>query len=360
MHNILNNLKVVEFAGVLAGPRVGMFLAEMGAHVCKVEPPQGDITRQWKLAKEPPDAILSAYYCSVNWGKNVINIDLQNAQERLKAVQLALEADIVLVSYKPGDAQKFGLAYEQLAERNPKLIYGSITGYGKHSSRVGYDAIIQAETGFTFMNGNNEQDYHKMPVALMDVLAAEQLKTGILAALIQRMQTGKGQEVSVSLYQAGVAALVNQATNYLVANHLAIPQGSEHPNIVPYGTQYRTQDNHSLVLAVGTDEQFKKLLTILHLGHLLNNERCSTNYARVQNRTWLSQILANAIAAWEIDALLYALHNAKVPAGKVMTIREVFMNDLAKSMVYQSGHYAAVSTIAFKEKNNDLKGIVDE
>ena len=139
----------------------------------------------------------------------------------------------MIASYKPGDAEKLGVDYRTLSRQNPGLIYGQITGYGADNPRVGYDAIIQAESGFMFMNGEPGGRSLKMPVALMDILAGHHLKEGLLLALLDKLQTGKGKLVEVSLIQAAVASLANQASNYLVAGQIPRKQGSAHPNIAP-------------------------------------------------------------------------------------------------------------------------------
>src|SRR6478609_11070071 len=167
------DLKVLELASVLAGPSVGQFFAELGAEVIKVENLKsgGDVTRTWKVSGEK-EGDLSAYFCSCNWGKKSIAVDLSSKEGKEIVQKLASKSDVVIASYKPGDAEKLGVAYEQLNNINPKLIYGQITGYGSDNNRVGYDAVIQAESGFMDMNGERGGDPLKMPVALIDVLAA--------------------------------------------------------------------------------------------------------------------------------------------------------------------------------------------
>ena len=249
----LQGLKVLELASVLAGPSVGMFFAELGATVYKIEnvTTHGDVTRKWKLPKEDADTDISGYFSSVNWGKSSFAVDLCREEGLNIIYELAAQCDIVLVSYKPGDAEKLRVDYPTLKRYNEKLIYSHITGYGLQNPRAGFDAIIQAESGFTFMNGQPDGPPTKMPVALMDVLAAHHLKEAILLALYYREKTGKGQYIEASLFKAGVSSLANQATNWLVGR--AIPQrmGSDHPNIVPYGTIFKTADGKEIVLAHG-------------------------------------------------------------------------------------------------------------
>lgn len=231
MQGALAGLKVIELANVLAGPSIGTFLAELGAKVIKVEniSTEGDVTRKWKLPKESESTDISGYFSCVNWGKTSLALDL-TAPEGLKIIHdLTKTSDIVLASYKPGDAEKLNVDYATLKNIQERIIYAHITGYGLQNPRAGFDAIVQAESGFTYMNGERGGPPVKMPVALMDVLTAHQIKEAILLALLHREKTGKGQFIDASLFQSGVASLVNQATNWLVGK--AIPEriGSDHP-----------------------------------------------------------------------------------------------------------------------------------
>jgi len=258
---MLNGLKVLELASVLAGPGVGQFFAELGAEVIKVENLKtgGDVTRTWKLASEKAEDDRSAYFSSVNWGKKSLALDLTDSSGKSIVQKLAAQTDVVIASFKSGDAEKLGVAYSQLQKVNPKLIYGQITGYGSDNARVGYDAVIQAESGFMDMNGERGGSPLKMPVALVDVLAGHQLKEGLLLALLKREKTGEGSWVEVSLIQAAIASLANQASNWLVAQSLPSRQGSLHPNIAPYGESFETKDGRQVILAVGNDRQFADL-----------------------------------------------------------------------------------------------------
>ena len=249
------DLVVVELASVLAGPSVGQFFAELGATVLKVENPAtgGDVTRRWKLPSEPADDDRSAYFAAANWGKQSLALDLTTPDGQRVLHDLARRADVIVASYKPGDAERLGADAATLCARNPRLIYAHIVGYppgSPDSERAGYDAVIQAESGFTFMNGAADGPPVKMPVALIDVLAAHQLKEAVLVRLWERERTGRGGSVTVSLFESAVAALVNQATNWLTAGHAPQRLGSEHPNIAPYGTLFPTADGHTVVLAV--------------------------------------------------------------------------------------------------------------
>jgi crotonobetainyl-CoA:carnitine CoA-transferase CaiB-like acyl-CoA transferase len=334
---MFRDLKVLELASVLAGPSVGQFFAELGAQVIKVENLNagGDITRTWKGNGEQTDD-RSAYFCSVNWGKKSVAIDLNSGAGKAVVHKLAAKSDVVIASYKPGDAQKLGVSYQQLRSNNKQLIYGQITGYGSSNDRVGYDAVIQAESGFMDLNGEITSPPIKMPVALIDVLAAHHLKEGLLIALLKREQSGEGSLVEVSLIQAAVASLVNQASNWLVASNLPTRQGSSHPNIAPYGDSFITRDGKQILLAIGSDRQFFDLVRILDLDQVTLVDRYATNQLRVSNRDALNGILANAINQIESEQLLKDISRHKIPAGVIQNIKDVFEMKEAKELLIGS------------------------
>lgn len=338
---------MIELSSVLAGPAVGMFFAELGAEVIKVENSKtnGDVTRNWKLISEDKNSDVSAYFSSVNWGKKSVTLDLKNGTDLEKLYKLINDADILISNFKPGSAEKLKLDYKTLSKLNPKLIYAHITGYGEENSRAGFDAIIQAESGFMFMNGEKNTAPIKMPVALMDVLCAHQVKQGILLALLNREQTGKGEYVHVSLFQAALSTLVNQAANYLFTKKVPQRIGSEHPNIVPYGRIFYTKDEQAIVLAVGTNKQFEKLCEILELDLLDKNPELVNNQERVNNRELVNGILEKAILKLESKTLMKKIHEAKIPTGLVNDLSQTFETPGAKDLLFSSGK--GVRSIAF-------------
>ncbi|WP_299821132.1 CoA transferase [uncultured Pontibacter sp.] len=337
MEAVFKDLLVLELASVLAGPSVGQFFAELGAKVIKVEnaATRGDVTRTWKLATEDNGTDTPAYFCAANWGKTALALNLTQQQELEQLYELVKEADLVIASYKPGDAEKLKVDFTTLQHINPRLIYGHITGYGPTDARVGYDAVVQAESGFMYLNGEPDGLPTKMPVALMDILTAHQLKEGLLVALLQREKTGAGQLVQVSLLEAAVSALANQATAFLVAGHAPGRMGSEHPTIVPYGSVYTTKDHKQLVIAIGDDRQFKRLCAILGAPQLADDPMYKTNYCRVQHRKELNTLLRKLISEQDRAKLLKHLHRQHVPAGAVNTIPEVFEQPQAQAMLLQ-------------------------
>lgn len=320
---MLNNLKVLELASVLAGPSVGQFFAELGAEVIKVENLKtgGDVTRTWKSAGEETDD-RSAYFCSVNWGKKSIAVDLSTDEGKSVVQNLAAKSDVIIASYKPGDAEKLGVAYQQLCVINKKIIYGQITGYGPKNDRVGYDAVLQAEAGFMDLNGEKDGPPTKMPVALIDVLAAHQLKEGLLLALLNRERTGEGCLVEVSLIETALSSLVNQASNWLVGKKLPTRQGSLHPNISPYGETFETGDGKMILLAIGSDRQFFDLCSVLGIEVGLLDKKFLTNQGRVEHRKELGEMLKPLFKVLESGDLMEKINFNKIPAGVVQNVSE--------------------------------------
>lgn len=348
----LSGLQVLELASVLAGPQVGQFLAELGAEVLKAEAPAGDVTRTWRTPAEAPDTTVSAYFSCANWGKRNRIIDLTTPAGRAEVHRLAAAADIVLASYKPGDAEKLQVDYATLSALNPRLIYGHITGYGPDTHRAGYDAVLQAETGFMHLNAAGPgQEPQKMPVALMDLLTAHQLKEGLLTALYQRERTGRGALVQVSLLDSALASLANQAATYLVTGHDPQPLGSGHPSIVPYGTVYTAADGVRLLLAVGADRQFQQLCAVLERPEWATDARFQTNTNRVAHRAALEELLHQRIAEVSGTELLAELERRLVPAGAVRSVGEALCQEAAAPMLLPATPefpHAGLRTVAFR------------
>lgn len=333
----MKDLKVIELASVLAGPSVGMFFAELGASVVKIENKTtgGDVTRQWKLPSENPEAPQSAYWCSVNWGKKILLKDLNDAADRQEVLDLIRDADVLISNFRGAAAARLGMDPDSLRKMNTRLVVGCITGFPEGDPRPAYDVVLQAEAGFLYMNGEPGRQPVKMPVALIDLLAAHQLKEGILLALWERERSGKGATVSVSLLEAAIASLANQATNWLMAGHIPSRMGNLHPNIAPYGEIFHCADDCELVLAVGNDKQFALLCEVLGLPHLATDERFATNQARLQHRQALMAALTPAFRQCHSHQLLDRLVEAGVPAARIRNMAQVFEMPVAKQMILE-------------------------
>ncbi len=352
---MLNHLTVIDCSTVLAGPSVGTFFAELGAQVIKIEHPDiPDVTRSWKLSSEQKEAKSSAYFASVNYGKTYRQLNISVEADKNELLDLLQNADIFLSNFKKGDVEKFGIEDRVLHALNPTLIIGKISGFGSESDRVAYDLILQAESGFMSMNGTPESGPTKMPVALIDVLAAHQLKEGILTALLQRTKTGKGSVVEVSLYDAAVASLANQASNYLMQGHIPQRIGSLHPNIAPYGELFLTSDHKHITFAIGSQKHFQLLCEFLGLSELISDSRFETNIDRVGNRKELAALIQKKVGKLTAATITAALHPKHIPVGVVKNLSEVFSDSSAQNLIRQEIQNdietKRVTQVAFKLK----------
>jgi crotonobetainyl-CoA:carnitine CoA-transferase CaiB-like acyl-CoA transferase len=324
------DLRILELASVLAGPTVGSFFAELGAHVIKVENPLlgGDLTRKWKQPNENQESNISAYYAAANTNKEIKYLNFHDKKDR-QALNLEIKnCDIVIVNFKPEDALKFDLTFADCKIQNPNIIYAEITGYGPESKRSAFDLVLQAETGYLSMNGSDETPA-KLPVAFIDLFAAHQLKAGILIALLEKQAPCK---VSVSLYDAALASLANQATNQLMNENTPSRLGTLHPNIAPYGEVVLCSDGISFVLAIGNETQFTNLLNVINLKDKIEFK---TNTLRVKNRVNLLAYLQPEIA--KINSINFSSKCIQmgIPIGKIQNLKEVFETDKAQNLVIE-------------------------
>lgn len=353
MYKPFSDLVIVELAGVLAGPSAGLFFAELGAKVIKIENPKtnGDVTRSWKSPLENKEDPISAYYWSVNAGKEILFLDLTSAKDLETFYTLIKTADVLISNYKLGDDVKLKVDYERLEQINPQLIYASINGFGSQNPRMAYDLILQAESGFMFMNGEKNSRALKMPVALIDLLAGHQLKEAILIAVLKKYKTQSGSHITVSLFDSALASLANQATNWLIAHHLPTAQGSLHPNIAPYGELFLTKDQHQITFAIGSNSQFKNLCMILGID-LFDNEQFKSNQQRVANRDELYTLLNEKISQFNFDDLFSLCLKNEIPIGKIRNLKEVFELPEAQQMLqhFTNNHtpLTSVKSVAFQ------------
>lgn len=355
--NVFQDLNIIDLSSVLAGPSVGTFFAELGANVVKIENPEHpDATRSWKLESEPDDEPISAYFSSINYKKKYLQLDLKQEQQYERFLELLATADIVLMNFKKGSQEKLNITDEQLRSKNSELIIGKISGFGDESDRVAYDLILQAESGFMSMNGTPESGPVKMPIAFIDILAAHHLKEGILIELIQKKISNNytGKTVSVSLYDASVASLINQASNYLMAGKVPERIGSLHPNIAPYGELFTTSDGKTITFAIGSNRHFELLCSFLNLLELTKDKQFKDVQSRVKNRTKLYQLIAPKVKAKDSKNILNFMRENQVPAGAVKDLKEVFESNEAQRLVREemiSGvKTKRVTSIAFKTK----------
>jgi len=346
-----SGLQVVEFASVLAGPAVGMFFAELGAEVVKIENKTtgGDVTRGWKLPSENPGSDVSAYFCSVNWGKTHLFLDLNSPADLRTALDLCDHADVVVSNFKPSAAHRLGVDAAALRARNPRLIHAQVCAWADPDDESpAFDVVLQAEAGFLYMNGEPDGPPVKMPVALIDLLAAHQLKEAILLALLHRERTGIGSNVSVSLLESAIASLANQATNWLMAGQVPQRMGTQHPNIAPYGDMFACADGRQILLAVGTERQFRHLCRCIGQENLAEHPDFADNRARVQHRAALNTVLQGAFLKKNRSEWLAELRAQQVPAAQIRDMPAVFEMPEARAMVLEEGPTKRVRTVAFR------------
>ncbi|RYC12062.1 CaiB/BaiF CoA transferase family protein [Ciceribacter ferrooxidans] len=332
----LAGIRVIELARVLAGPWAGQMLADMGADVIKVETPEGgDDTRAWGppfVEGKDGENLSAAYYHSTNRNKRSIAVDFRTEEGRDIVRRLVATADVVIENFKLGGLEKYGLDYESLKAINPKLVYCSITGFGQngpYANFAGYDYIVQGMSGFMSITGEPDGQPMKAGVAIADIFTGIYAVTAIQAALIHAMKTGEGQHVDMALLDVMAAVLANQNMNYLVSGNAPVRLGNAHPNISPYEV-VPTTDGH-LILAVGNDGQFRRLCTILGIAAVADDERFSTNKARVANKTEVRRIVSAETAKWMKRDLLTACESNAVPAGPINSIAEMFDDPQVKA-----------------------------
>ncbi|SEA84861.1 CaiB/BaiF CoA transferase family protein [Leifsonia sp. 21MFCrub1.1] len=319
---VLQGIRVADFSRVLAGPYATMMLADFGADVIKIESPGGDDTRAWR----PPvdDAGESTYFGAVNRNKRSVVCDLATPDGLATARRLARTADLVVENFRPGVMERFGLDEASLRPSNPRLVFCSITGFGREAGAAlpGYDLLVQAVGGLMSITGAPDSEPSKVGVALVDVLTGLNAFSGILLALRQRDATGRGSRVDVDLLGSLLAALTNQASGTLATGRSPARLGNAHPSIAPYEL-FRAADRE-FVVAVGNDRQFSAFAGALGRPLLADDERFATNEQRVRNRQALRGLLEPLLAARTAADWVDALTLARVPAGLVNDIGEAF------------------------------------
>lgn len=323
----LAGIRVLELARILAGPWAGQALADLGADVLKVESAAGDDTRGWgpPFVEREDGSRDAAYFHSCNRGKRSVVIDFASSQGQAKIRELAAGADVLIENFKVGGLAKYGLDYDSLKALNPGLVYCSITGFGQdgpYASRPGYDFIIQGMSGIMDLTGEPDGEPQKIGVAFADVFTGMYAVVAIQAALLQRAATGTGQHLDIALLDSMVGVLANQGLNFLASGETPKRLGNVHPNVAPYEV-LPTSDGW-FILAVGNDGQFERLLGVLGLDSLGEDERFKGNEARIHNRDALSLLLREATATWEQATIMAALEAAQVPVGPINSVAQAF------------------------------------
>jgi crotonobetainyl-CoA:carnitine CoA-transferase CaiB-like acyl-CoA transferase len=338
----LDGVVVADFSRVLSGPYCTMQLADLGARVIKIEQPgRGDDTRAWG----PPFVEgESSYFLSINRNKESIALDLKHPGARPVVDALLDRADIVVENFRPGTMARLGFGFEAVTAQRPRLIYCSISGFGQtgpRSAEPGYDAVMQAEGGLMSITGDRDGPAFRLGVAIADLATGLFAAQGILAALIARGRTGRGQLVDVGMLDTVASLLTYQAGIVFATGTSPGRMGNQHPSIAPYDT-FATADG-DFVLAVGNDDQFRRMTAVVAAPHLANDERFKTNKDRVHHYDALRAELRRIFAAWKRDDVVRALTTAGVPCGAVRSVTEALADPqlAARGMIVPLEHQVA-------------------
>lgn len=318
----LAGIRVVDCSRVLAGPFATMLLADLGADVIKVESPAGDDTRSWGPPFwGPPANRLSAYFTSVNRNKRSVIVDLKTDEGQATLCEMARTADVLVHNYRPATAARLGIDLERLGALNPDLVTAVVAGFPGDDetlrNRPAYDLLAQAVSGLMSVTGEEGGAPHKVGVAVLDLIVGLEVAVAALAGLVGRGRVRVGH-VEVSLIEAGLTSLVNVLANYLASGEEPRRYGSAHPNIAPYQS-FPTADGH-IVIAVGNDVQFVRLLSVLGLSDA--DGSFLTNADRLKHRAELTKWVGTAIRLRQRDELVEALLAVDVPAGAVLTVAD--------------------------------------
>jgi glutaryl-CoA transferase len=345
----LEGLRLLDLSRALAGPYCTMMLGDLGADVIKVEQPgRGDESRGWgpPFVGKPygPYPGESAYFLSTNRNKRSITVNLKSAEGQDIVRRLAGTSDALVENFRTGALDEMGLGYEDLRAVNPRLVYCSISGYGRtgpYADRPGYDFVIQAEGGMMGITGPEEGPPYRVGIPIVDITAGMFAATAILAALRGRDITGEGQLVDLSLLDAMAALLTNVASNYLVGGEGHRRLGNAHPNITPYEA-FSARDRW-FALAAANDRQWAILCEAIGQPDLKDDPRFATNNGRVANRAALREVLNRAFQARDADDWLAKFQEAGLPCGPINTIPDVFAHPQAEArgLVLEAEHPSA-------------------
>ena len=329
---------VVDMSRVLAGPFCTMLLADLGARVVKVEPPAGDDARRIGPFMEG----VSAYFASLNRGKESIALDLQEAGDRAVFEQLVSRADVLVENFRPGVIERLGYGWETLHARHPRLVVASVSGFGQtgpYAERPAYDVIVQAMGGMMSLTGPSGGPPSRVGSSLGDINAGLFAAVGIQAALLERARTGAGRRVDVAMLDCQVAVLENAIARYRVSGVVPGPLGTRHPSIAPF--QALAASDGFVVVAAGNDALFEKLCGAVGRSELAREPRFASNDARMENVEQLAATLEDTLAAEPVAVWLERLLDAGVPCGPLNDVAQVLEDPQvrARNMVVRSGGF---------------------
>ena len=344
MPGALEGLKVIDLSRVLGGPYCAQMLADHGAAVIKVEPPQGDETRTWGPPFDKEG--ISAYFAGINRNKRTIALDLSKPEGREVLLKLLAEADVLIDNFKTGTMEKWGIGYaDTLANKFPRLVHARVSGFGEDGPLggfPGYDAMVQASAGLVSVNGSPESGPVRVGVPVVDLSTGMNACIGIMMALYERNRSGKGQFIDATLYDSAIALHQPHAPNYFTAGQKPKLVGNSHGSLVPY-SNFPTK-GRNIAIAAGNDGQFRKLAQMLGKPELAQDPRFKTNKDRVAHRLELEAELRELLKDRDADSFSIELMKGGVPSGAVLEVPDVMEHPHTKhrGMVWEKDGYRNV------------------
>ncbi len=352
MDGPLKNLLVLDLTRVLVGPYCTMMLSDLGARIIKVEAPDvGDDSRKFGPFIED----YSAYFMSLNRGKESIALNLKNEDDKKIFDKILAKADILVENFKPGTLEKWGYGWKDVCKKYPKLIYASASGFGQTGplkELPAYDMVVQGMGGLMSVTGQPNSEPTRVGTSIGDITAGLFTTIGINAALYDREKTGKGTFIDVSMLDCQIAILENAIARYLSKNEIPKPMGSRHPSIAPFEA-FKTKDSY-IIIAAGNEKLFEKLCNVLSITEITQDPKFNTNSLRSQNMDELKKILENKLIVKNTSEWVNKMEKEKIPCGPIFNIKEAVENPQIESRnMIVKAHHKAIGD--FKLAGNPIK-----
>ena len=352
MDGPLKNLLVIDLTRVLVGPYCTMILSDLGARVIKIEAPEtGDDSRKFG----PFINDYSAYFMSLNRGKESIALNLKNKDDKKIFEKILSKADILVENFKPGTLEKWGYGWKDVNKKYPKLIYASASGFGQTGplkELPAYDMVVQGMGGLMSVTGHPDNEPTRVGTSIGDITAGLFTAIGINAALYDRQKTGKGAFIDVSMLDCQIAILENAISRYLSKNEIPKPMGSRHPSIALFEA-FKTKDSY-IIIAAGNDKLFTKLCEVLNINDIPKEKRFNSNSLRCENMDSLKKILEDKLKLKNTNEWIKEMEKLKIPCGPIFNIKQAVENPQIKhrNMIVKSYHKIIGE---FKSSGNPIK-----